>query len=199
MKKPSRQGSRTAVASDRTSTAADLTGHQSGSGPPGCLFTSTAWCDNFLFLDVWQMISYTYISQQSASHITPHFINYYLIQVFPVATFSQRSQTRWNQWKDLSLGPWAQVHSVFCKLCLWLLPGRFPLERVSVSKLYVSWSRRRAFAAPVWSSSFGKNCRWIVMLEIKPEMTGKHLAFFVLGILRTWCTKQLPPPGKANI
>lgn len=48
------------------------------------------------------------------------------------------------------------------------LPGKFPRDSVSGSSLYVSCRRIRAFAAPVSSSSVGKNWRWIVRFAIKP-------------------------------
>lgn len=58
--------------------------------------------------------------------------------------------------------------SFHAKETLMHLPGKLPRESVSGSSLYVSCRRIRAFAAPVSSSSVGKNWRWIVRFAIKP-------------------------------
>lgn len=58
------------------------------------------------------------------------------------------------------------------------LPGKFPRDSVSASSLYVSCRRIRAFAAPVSSSSVGKNWRWIVRFAIKPYIKRKRLRYF---------------------
>jgi len=47
-------------------------------------------------------------------------------------------------------------------------PGRSPFEMVLADSWYVSCNLSKALAAPVWSSSVGKNCLWTVRLEMNP-------------------------------
>lgn len=52
------------------------------------------------------------------------------------------------------------------------------------SSLYVSCKRSKALAAPVWSSSLGKYCLWIVRLEMKP--IGRKRDEYMVRWLQIW-------------
>ncbi len=63
-------------------------------------------------------------------------------------------------------------------------PGKSPLEMVLADSWYVSCNLSKALAAPVWSSSVGKNCLCMVRLEMNPTKENKEKRGLNLRIKR---------------